>query len=307
MTNSYNDPFNRLLPTHEIGSMRKLNASILALQGREIPSAHLDEVRYWWEKLDLGESQESISLLMNRPQTNGIDLQQWELDVLKLRLRFNVRFLESTGLDIVFTGEAWRREMYEHAAKDIQGIFLENEHVRSFDDRFYKPGVRIKNLDIRRKKPIYIDEYEYAKQVGKKPLKLCFTGPYTVFNWTITPSSDKQFLFDLVDEVFIPEIKDAIKTGARYITSDEPAYTTIPADREIYIEAYKRLFKGIRNELKEYNCKFGFHTCFSHRYDILFEDLPLLPWDYGSLEYANRDKKSLGTSHDDLVSYHDGL
>ncbi|MHA2203646.1 MAG: hypothetical protein ACW991_08145, partial [Candidatus Hodarchaeales archaeon] len=122
-----------------------------------------------------------------------------------------------------------------------------------------------------------------------------------------TPSSNKQFLFDLVAEVFIPEVKEAIKAGARYITSDEPAYTTIPADRESYIEAYKRLFKGIRHELKEYNCKFGFHTCFSHRYDILFEDLPQLPWDYGSLEYANRDKKSLGTSHNDRFSYHDGL
>ncbi|MFX0206745.1 MAG: hypothetical protein ACFFDT_12230 [Candidatus Hodarchaeota archaeon] len=307
MTTDQHDSFNLLLPTHEIGSMRKLNATILALQGREIPEAHLEEVRFWWSKLELGDPEDTISLLLSRPSNGGNDLQNWEMDVLKLRLRFNLRFLESTGLDFVFSGEAWRREMYEHAAKDINGIYLEKEHIRSFDDRFYKPGVRVKDVEINRKKPIYIDEFEYTQKHAKKPLRFCFTGPYTIFNWTITASSDSQFLFDLVDNVFIPETKEAIKAGARFITSDEPAYTTIPDDRDIYNEAYRKYFKGVGRYAKENNCRLGFHTCFSHRYDILFEDLPRTPWDFASLEYANRDSKSLGTSHTDRPSYKEGL
>ncbi|MHA1207425.1 MAG: hypothetical protein ACTSSO_07650, partial [Candidatus Hodarchaeales archaeon] len=304
---STNDYFNRLLPTHEVGSMRKLNATILALQGRKIPKNHLDEVQYWWSKLNLGDPEEFISLLVNRPDEKSVDFQHWQLEILKSRLRFNIRFLESTGLDFVYTGEAWRREMYEHAAKEIEGIYLEKEHIRSFDDRFYKPGVRIKGTAVRRKNPIYIDEYEYAKTIADQPLRLCFTGPYTMFNWTINPSSDYQFLFDLVDDVFIPETIEAIKAGARFITSDEPAYTTIPDDREIYIEVYQRFFKGIRGYVADHDVKIGFHTCFSNRYDILFEDLPTIPWAYGSLEYANRDSKSLGTSHNERSSYKQGL
>jgi methionine synthase II (cobalamin-independent) len=304
---SQNDYFNRLLPTHEVGSMRKLNATILALQGRKIPKNHLDEVHYWWSKLKLGDSEEFISLLLNRPDEKSVDFQHWQIEVLKSRLIFNIRFLENTGLDFVYTGEAWRREMYEHAAKEIEGIYLEKEHIRSFDDRFYKPGVRIKGPKVRRKKPIYIDEFEYAKTIARKPLRLCFTGPYTIFNWTINPSSDYQFLFDLVDDVFIPETIEAIKSGARFITSDEPAYTTIPDDREIYKEVYQRFFKGIRRYVTDNDVKIGFHTCFSDRYDILFEDLPAIPWAYGSLEYANTDLKSLGTSHNDRPSYRRGL
>ncbi|MFX1282141.1 MAG: hypothetical protein ACFFB5_00740 [Promethearchaeota archaeon] len=307
MITNQEDPFNLLLPTHEIGSMRKLNATILALQGREIPQEHLDEINYWWPKLDLGDPEEAISILLNKPVSNAKDIGEWQMEILKLRLRFNVRFLESTGLDHVFSGEAWRREMYEHAAKDIDGIYLEKEHIRSFDDRFYKPGVRVKDVDIQRKKKIYIDELEYTQKVTNKPLRFCFTGPYTIFNWTIKPSSDSQFLFDLVDNVFIPEVREAIKAGARFIISDEPAYTTIPSDRELYLEAYNRFFNGIRGYKNEYNCRIGFHTCFSHRYDILFEDLPEVSWDYCSLEYANRDSKIPGTSHNERPSYQEGV
>lgn len=298
--------YDTLLPTHEVGSMRKLNASIFALQGRPIPSEHLDEIKYWWPQLGLGEPEEAISLFQNRPGTKA-DLADWELEVLKLRLRFNIRFLESTGLDFIFTGEAWRREMYEHVAKDIEGIYLEQEHVRSFDDRFYKPGVRVKDVEIRRRNPIYVEEYEFAKTVAKNPLRFCFTGPYTTFNWTIKTSQDDQFLFDLVDNVFVPEVKEVIKSGAGYVTADEPAYTTIPGDREIYLEAYQRFFKGIRGVVKEHDTRVGFHTCFSDSYDVLFSDLPKLPWDYASLEYANRDLKVNGTAETERPSFKEGV
>lgn len=306
MTIDQHDSYNFLLPTHEVGSMRKLNATILALQGRTIPSEHLEEIRFWWPKLELGDPEESVSLLLNRP-SNGHDLEDWQIEVLKLRLRFNIRFLESTGLDYVYSGEAWRREMYEHAARDIDGIHLENEHVRSFDDRFYKPGVRIKGVGIQRKKPIYLEELKYSQKIAQKPLRLCFTGPYTIFNWTISSSNDSQFLFDLVDNVFIPESKEAIEAGSEFITFDEPAYTTIPDDREIYNEAYDRLFKSIGGFARDHNTRLGFHTCFSNRYDILYEDLPAIPWDFSSLEYANRDVKTLGTSHSDRAAYKEGL
>ena len=105
-----------------------------------------------------------------------------------------------------------------------------------------------------------------------------------------------EFIFDMVKNVFVPETIEIIKAGAKYITSDEPAYTTKPSERELYIEAYKEYFKGIKETVHEYNAKIGFHTCFSDSYDILFEDLPQLPWDYASLEFANRDLKTPGTT-----------
>ncbi len=104
-----NDYFNSLLPTHEVGSMRKLNATILALQGRTIPKIHLEEIRYWWSKLNLDDPEEFISLLLNRPDEKSVDFQHWQLNILKSRLMFNIRFLEDIGLDFVYTKRLTRR------------------------------------------------------------------------------------------------------------------------------------------------------------------------------------------------------
>ena len=288
--------YNSLFPTHEVGSIRKLNATVLALQRRPLTDASKKEVDYWWPRLGLGDPKTLYNLLDQRPKEGTPAFNDWEHRVLTERLRFNIKFLESTGLDFVYTGEALRREMYEAIAMYVDGIILEKEHVRSFDDRFYKPGVLVANATVSRHQSIYSDEYKLAKQHAKHVLRFCLTGPYTVFDWTIKGANSDDFIFELVKNVFIPETIEIIKAGAKYITSDEPAYTTKPSERELYLQAYQEYYNGIKEVLHDHDAKFGFHTCFSDSYDTLFEDLPKIPWDYASLEFANRDLKTPGTS-----------
>ena len=292
MTYNNHDPYNSLFPTHEVGSMRKINATILALQNRVLTPESIEEVKYWWPKLDLGDAEVFLQLLQTPEEQHSED---WVQQVLLERLHFNIRFLESTGLDFVYSGEALRREMYEHVAKDIGGIFLENEHIRSFDDRFYRPGVRT-NETVTLRRPTYSDEYNESKKFASRPLRFCFTGPYTIYDWTVKQANSEEFIFDLVREVFVPITKNIIKAGAKFITSDEPAYTTKPDERELYLQAYKEYFKGIKETAQEYGAKIGFHTCFSNNYELLFEDIDKIPWDYASLEFANRDLKKPGVS-----------
>lgn len=292
MTTTNHDPYYSLFPTHEVGSMRKINATVLALQNRELTPDSIEEVKYWWPKLNLGDPEVFLELLQIPGQEHSED---WVQQVLLERLHFNIRFLESTGLDFVYTGEALRREMYEHVTKDIDGIFLENEHIRSFDDRFYRPGVRT-NKAVTLRHPSYSDEYLEAKKFAKQPLRFCFTGPYTIYDWTIKQANSEEFIFDLVREVFVPITINLIKAGAKFITCDEPAYTTKPDERELYLQAYKEYFKAIKDIAHEYGTKIGFHTCYSNNYEILFEDLHKIPWDFASLEFANRDLKKPGVT-----------
>lgn len=289
--------FDRLFPTHEVGSMRKLNATILALQRKPIARVHLDEIHYWWDHLGVKKpgADEFIHLLTHLP-SSAAEIPEWETRILRGRLLFNIRLLESTGLDFIYTGEAFRREMYEHFAKDILGIHLEDHHIRSFDDRFYRPGVRIAGRKTERRQPISIEEFEYAKQVAQKPLRLCLTGPYTIYDWTIKEQGSEEFFFELIKNVYVPEVLDAIKAGAQFISLDEPANTTKPYERELYLEGYKEFFQSVGGTARGNNVKLGFHTCFSDNYKQLFEDLPEIAWDFGSLEVANRDLKSLGTT-----------
>ncbi|MFX0116706.1 MAG: hypothetical protein ACFFB3_19315 [Candidatus Hodarchaeota archaeon] len=300
--------FERLFPTHEVGSMRKLNATILALQRKRIPTIHLEEVRYWWEQLGITDlNVEKFIQLLRDPPSAEVELPEWERQILQGRLLFNIRLLESTGLDFVYTGEAFRREMYEHFAQDILGIFLEDHHIRSFDDRFYRPGVRMAESPIKRKHPISLEEFEYAKQVARRPLRLCLTGPYTIYDWTIKEQNSEELFFELIKNVYIPETLDAIKAGAQLISLDEPANTTKPYERELFLEGYKEFFRSIGSKARDNNVKLGFHTCFSDNYKLLFEDLPEIPWDCGSLEVANRDLKGRGTSDETRPAFKEAL
>jgi len=195
--------------------------------------------------------------------------------------------------------------MYHHFASQINGIFLEDTYVRSFDDRFYQPGVQITGDDVKRRCPICVDEFHAASQFTSKPLRLCLTGPYTVYDWTIKERDQQNFFIDLIDNVYVQEIKDCIEAGARMISLDEPAYTTKPYEQELFIEGYRRLFKAIESQKREKNVKIGFHTCYSDHYDILFEDLPLLPWDFCSVEAANRDTTRFEKQSSDMKVYRD--
>ena len=99
MINNSNDPFNNLFPTHEVGSMRKINATILAFQNRTLTPDSIEEVKYWWSKLDLGDSEVFLDLLQT---PEDLHTNEWVQQILLERLHFNIRFLESTGLDFVY-------------------------------------------------------------------------------------------------------------------------------------------------------------------------------------------------------------
>ena len=288
--------------------MRKLNATVLALQRKPIDPVHLEEIRGWWTQLGLTNpnATEFIHLLTHPPSSEK-ERPNWELSIMRGQLLFNVSLLESTELDFVYTGEAFRREMYEHFAKEIFGIHLENHHVRSFDDRFYRPGVRMVGVNVERRRPIAIDEFIFAKQIAHKMLRLPLTGPYTIYDWTIKPQRSADFFFDLIKNIYVPETLDAITAGAQFITLDEPAYTTKPYERELYLEGYKEFFQSVGDKARENNVKLGFHTCYSHNYKQLFEDLAELAWDYGSLEVANRDLKSPGTTDEARPAFKETL
>ncbi len=300
--------FYRLFPTHEIGSIRKLNATVLALQKKSIHQKYIEEIYYWWNRLKITDPNiESFIQKLKENLSYNEENKKWEKEILHSRLIFNIRFLESTGLDFIYTGEAFRREMYEHFVREIKGIYLEDQHIRSFDDRFYRPGVRVQNVPIQRKNPITIEEFECTMKITKKPLRLCLTGPYTIFDWTVKPQGSEQFFFDLIKNVFVPETLDAVKAGAKFISLDEPANTSKPYERELFLEGYKLFFKAVGETARKNDVKIGFHTCYSDNYSTLFEDLPKLPWDFVSLEVGNRDLKALGTTEEARPAFKNAL
>ncbi|MEM3722432.1 MAG: hypothetical protein QXF53_02025 [Candidatus Bathyarchaeia archaeon] len=299
---------NKLFPTQEIGSLAKPVWRIKAYRGEVLSKDEIMEAVEWGRRLSIENTEELINLLTRRERTaeDKKALLQWSA-------KYAIRLFEATGLDIVFDGEQWRSEMYEHVIRNVEGFkFL--GYVKSFDYRYFNKAACIDKPKYL--KPIYVDEFLFTKENTKKVVKVPFTGPYTIVDWTFNEyyeqktwkrtkdlkkrktEAKREFIFDLIREILRPEIKRLIEAGASWIQIDEPAVTTNPSDEEmqLFIEAFNETVKG-------FNCTFSLHNCYSNYKVLAKYACQLQNCRQLALEFANRDSLQLGTTEEVRVGY----
>ncbi|MEM3627996.1 MAG: hypothetical protein QXE06_01360 [Candidatus Bathyarchaeia archaeon] len=299
---------NKLFPTQEIGSLAKPVWRIKAYRGEVLSKDEIMEAVEWGRRLSIENTEELVNLLTRRERTaeDKKALLQWSA-------KYAIRLFEATGLDIVFDGEQWRSEMYEHVIRNVEGFkFL--GYVKSFDYRYFNKAACIDKPKYL--KPIYVDEFLFTKENTKKVVKVPFTGPYTIVDWTFNEyyeqktwkrtkdlkkrktEAKREFIFDLIREILRPEIKRLIEAGASWIQIDEPAVTTNPSDEEmqLFIEAFNETVKG-------FNCTFSLHNCYSNYKVLAKYACQLQNCRQLALEFANRDSLQLGTTEEVRVGY----
>jgi 5-methyltetrahydropteroyltriglutamate--homocysteine methyltransferase len=298
-----------LFDTQEIGSLAKPAWRVKGAAGLPLSESEIREAEYWGEKLRIEGYRELVELLREPPSPERKEaIRRWSVV-------YAVKFLEEAGLDRVYTGEMLRVEMYEHPVRRLSGFrFL--GRVQSLDNKYYRVASVVGRPA--RAKPIYLDEFLIAKSVARRELKVPVTGPYTLADWTLNdyyvrkalesaPSvkeakrrARREFVFDIVDNVLRPELRDLVSAGATWIQVDEPAATTHPSreEMELFVEAFNRLTEGIP-------CKFSLHNCYSD-YSVLAKYAPELKrCSQIALEFANRDLLKLGTRDEDRPGYSD--
>jgi 5-methyltetrahydropteroyltriglutamate--homocysteine methyltransferase len=297
----------KLFPTQEVGSLAKPGWRIKSLGGEKITEADIREAMEWGARLKLEDLDRLARLLEEE------DLAKKRKKIIEWSALYAIKLLEVAGLDIVFNGEQWRKEMYEHVIKNLGGFsFL--GFIKSFDYRYFNKAACIsKPCWI---KPLYLEEFLFTKKHARKPIKIPFTGPYTLVDWSFNEyyekalekricnlsqrrfDARKEFLFDLIKGVIRPEIKRLVEAGAKWIQLDEPAATTHPTKEEmsLFVEGFNETVKGI-------DCKFSLHNCYSN-YELLAKYVPALKkCSQISLEFANRDDKRLGANGKTRVGY----
>ncbi|MFX1532742.1 MAG: hypothetical protein ACFFDI_00760 [Promethearchaeota archaeon] len=281
--------------THEVGSLRKPNPLIRASRNIKLESKDFQALDNFVSLIGMPETPPALVDLLKQAGPNQENNVDFHNELNRWRVNLNIKFKESTGIDLVDVGEWVRREMYQHVIDNdvVSGIQLLS-HVRSFDYNFWRPGIYLETLDYNTDESIYLQEFTWAKEFATKPLKVCVTAFNTVAEWTIHGRGNfEDLLFDLIEEVYVPEVVKLLDAGADWIQLDEPALTTYPNHVEVFTDAWNYFLSKIKGHMKP-TTVLGLHNCFSD-YTLLWPILPELKrLGAITLEFANRDSWELG-------------
>jgi len=297
----------KLFPAQEVGSLAKPVWRIKGYRGEKLFPEDIAEAVKWGNKLGIKNMRGVIKLL------NGEDSTEKRKGLRELSALYAVKLFEKAGLDIVYDGEQWRSEMYEHVLKNITGFEFLGD-VKSFDYRYFNKAACVEKP--RYLKPFYLEEFIFIKKHTAREIKVPFTGPYTLADWSFNEYYERkfskkskefklrklkarsEFIFDLVKEVIRPEIRNLVEAGAKWIQMDEPAATTHPTEEEmrLFVEAFNRTVQG-------FECKFSLHNCYSDYKVLAKYACELKNCSQLLLEFANRDNMKLGVGSEERTGY----
>ena len=299
-----------LFPTQEIGSLPKPAWLTKAPARGHATPEEIKDAHHWGSVADVPGHDSLIKLLKaGKLQGQKGVLRDWAA-------LYNLRYLESAGLDYVYDGEARRVEMYEHPIKRTEGFtFL--GLVKSFDYRYYRKAASTGKVAY--KDPWHLEELAYVQEHARRAIKVPITGPYTLADWSFneyylkklegTGTSLKErkalakqeLAYDLAKDAVRPNIQALVKAGADFIQIDEPAAATQPEESELFVETLNRAMDGI-------DCKFSVHICFSDYRRLFPQLLEMKKCSQWVWEFANRDKEGVDgyTALDLFREYNDG-
>ena len=149
------------------------------------------------------------------------------------------------GVDIITDGQIRWEDAQTYIAAKLSGFEITGL-IRYFDSNcYYRRPSAVKRVTW--KKPITVQDYRFAHDNSKKPVKPVITGPYTLAKLSVHPAYDRfeDFALDLADALN-QEILALQQEHPTMIQVNEPAITWHKEDAEIFTEAMNRLMSGIK-------------------------------------------------------------
>lgn len=308
-------------PTQEIGSLPKFGWRTKPFRSTALDDSDIESARRWGERLRVPRYESLVRLLEKRTAFTGAERRK----IVEFSILYAMAMQEraggdsgaSPGLQLIWSGEQARTEMYETPVSNIEGFEFIGK-VRSFDNKYW----RIASI---RKKPSFrsnyhIDEFLFVKGHTRRTIKVPVTDAITIMAWSddfhytrkwtkkkVSPSqrsfsARREFTMDLA-KVIRHVIRGLVSEGADEVQIDIPAatqYQTVD-DAKLVAEAFNETTAGL-------NATFSVHSCFPPRlgYALLFPYLlEMKKCVRFSFEYANRDTYRRGLSPDARVGYSD--
>ncbi|HEX5495885.1 MAG TPA: cobalamin-independent methionine synthase II family protein [Mycobacteriales bacterium] len=169
-----------------------------------------------------------------------------------------IRDMERAGLDVLTDGEA-RRESYSNRfATALSGMDIDNPGTAIDRTGHANPVPRVVG-EIRRSRPVEVDDLRFLRQNTDRRVKITLPGPFTMAQQAQNDfyPDDRALALDLAAAVN-EEIRDLFAAGADIVQIDEPYLQARPEPARKYgVEVINRAVEGVGGTV-------ALHTCFGY-------------------------------------------
>jgi 5-methyltetrahydropteroyltriglutamate--homocysteine methyltransferase len=199
---------------------------------------------------------------------------------------------EIAGLDVITDGELRRDNMIDYFVEKLPGVQVDRSSKKFYYD-FY-------DSEVIGKIPMaalgLAEDFKFLAANTERETKICITGPHSLTKRIRNKHypNDEALATDIA-RVMNMELKELVKSGAKFIQIDEPYYSGFPEDITWGVKVLNTLVEGVK-------AKIAVHICYGNRYGkpswegsyrYLFPAILEAKVQHLSLEFARRGGEDL--------------
>ena len=156
-----------------------------------------------------------------------------------------IREQEAAGLDLLTDGQIRWEDLVTPLARGLEGFQIEGLDRWFNNNTYYRRPILLSKPVWKR--PVLVDDYQFAKQCTTRPVKAVLPGPYTF----VEVSEDRYFKSQrpfvlAMAEILNHEAQALVKAGAPLIQFDEPALVFGKPNMKLAVEALNIATRGLK-------------------------------------------------------------
>jgi 5-methyltetrahydropteroyltriglutamate--homocysteine methyltransferase len=169
---------------------------------------------------------------------------------------------ERAGIECVTDGEQSRVHFVHGFLEALDGIDTENKVRQGIRDGRYEADCPSIVSDVKRPRPVHLEEVRFARSLSKGTLKFTLPGPMTIVDtlYDAFYGERKRAAFAFAS-ILNAEIRDLVEAGADVVQLDEPAFNVYFDEVDAWgIDALDAAFDGVA-------CRRAVHVCYGYGID----------------------------------------
>lgn len=172
----------------------------------------------------------------DRGKVSEADVREAEHEVVKSVVREQT----DAGIDVVTDGQVAWYDSQSHIARGLDGVEI-GGLVRYFDTNTYYRQPIVTGA-VRWSKPLVVEDWQFAQDATRAPVKAVLTGPVTLANLALDRHYGKKRALAVAFADALAEEVTALRTaGVLHVQVDEPILTRRPEDLSLVQETLATL------------------------------------------------------------------